>query len=209
MAATGHLGQLGKEAAAIIGQSVVAVTADLTAVNRWNMLREFQMSREFQRGDSQNTFILLRSLDGPMRVPDGTVMADLVKDLLVQPVHDLSEKEKKFIKLAVDSLVKEKNQREFFNSFIPNGKNIVFAVTIATIKDGVLTARAAAFECEATEEITDCLLFKINKTNINIKIRQYHVNFSVDQGVFDANRKMVEEKLQASPGKYVEEIPLN
>ncbi|KAF8873987.1 hypothetical protein BD779DRAFT_1476745 [Infundibulicybe gibba] len=187
-----HLGKPGHKAGATIGQSIMSVTGDLSIVNRIGWVKQ---SIEHRNVDLSH-------------IPDsGTSMVQLVMDL-VHDDHGFNGEEKESINHSLNSLTKREDphQRELFNAFVRKGRNIVFAVSAAGSKNGNLTLRTIGFECEATEEITDCLVFKVTKKNIKISL--VIVDFVAIQGVLDATRHAVEEKINRSNGVWIHDIRL-
>ncbi|KAF8873991.1 hypothetical protein BD779DRAFT_1678941 [Infundibulicybe gibba] len=226
-----HLGQPGNEAVATIGQSIVSIAPDLSAINRKDIANsvEFCARASNAKGDPEawlagyfdtiwkpggrdNHVIRHRDID-LSQVADGTAVVDLIKDVIqADTLLDFDDERKKAVGRALDSLAKEQSRRALFNSFIPKGKNISFAVTDATLKnpatDGTLLMRTIGFDCEVTaEEITDCLLFKINETDIKVSTSSIaYVSFPK---ILDAKRKRMQDKLRAAPGEYIYDIPLD
>ncbi|KAF8873990.1 hypothetical protein BD779DRAFT_276899 [Infundibulicybe gibba] len=219
-----HFGKPGQAAAATIGQSVVCVTAELAAMNREDTSNtEFGWRTSEGMGSPEARFKgYMDSISRIGWVPTDTehrkvdlssFTAVTLVDFVKQVVHSssgFSSEQQEIMKRALDSLVKEKDRRELFNAFVREGKNIVFALTAAGVKDGVLTLRTVEFGCKSEEVITDCLLFRFNLFQAAaFEISLTIFDFVANQGLLDAGRKRIEEHICASTGVWVRDIPLD
>ncbi|KAF8896099.1 hypothetical protein BD779DRAFT_561777 [Infundibulicybe gibba] len=221
----GHLGQAGQEAGATIGQSVVSIVAGLDGMNRRDVSNTLEFasraSNHVAQTNSQQWFtdyvdsisklgwgkqaITDRQVD-LSQVTTGTSFADLIKDL-INADNSFTDEQKKVIGLTLDSLLKQQNRRALFNSFNSGGSDSTFSVTAATVKNGALALRMVGFYFSATQNVTDCLFFSINKTNITIRTQTTDV--FANQGTIDANRASIEAKLHAATGDYINDTPLD
>ncbi|KAF8896042.1 hypothetical protein BD779DRAFT_1493701 [Infundibulicybe gibba] len=221
----GHLGTPGKEAGATYGQSVVSVVADLTGLNRRDVSNSLEFaSRASNHVAKENTkewfkeyiesvaklgwakqSIKSHEID-LSSVSPGTTFATLVKEI-VQKDPDFNDSQKKVVILTLDSLIKQQSRRELFNSFTSGGKESTFGVTAAAVKNGSLSLRMVGFYFEANQTVTDCLLFKVSKSNI--KISTHTTDAFANQGTLDANRAKIEAKLQSLVTDYIDDTPLD
>ncbi|KAF8896048.1 hypothetical protein BD779DRAFT_1667915 [Infundibulicybe gibba] len=221
----GHLGKEGQEAGATIGQTVVSIVAGLDGMNRRDVSNTLEFasraSNHVAKENSQKWFteyvgsisklgwgkqaIKDRQVD-LSQVTTGTSFADLIKDL-INADNSFTDEQKKVIGLTLDSMMKQQSRRALFNSFNSGGKDSTFSVTAATVKNGALAMRLVGFYFSANQNVTDCLFFKINKTNITIRTQTTDV--FANQGTIDANREKIEAKLHKAAGDYIDDTPLD
>ncbi|KAF8881592.1 hypothetical protein BD779DRAFT_1003053 [Infundibulicybe gibba] len=223
------LGKPGEEGAALIGQIVTSVGANLSEKYRIDVMNTLEFATRVANRARKDSKGLMSSKEWNDKFAGsitqigwaqqyfrehevkldqstlGNSFVDLVKKTIL--VDDgFTAEQKKTIVTALDKMIELQKHTRALDKVASDDKDVQFGVVAATETNGALAMRFIGFHFTASEDIKDVLLFKFNDTKIDISTTT--LDLAGNQATIDRLRKTIENRMYGTSEDYILNVPI-